>query len=56
MNYTFPDKHYKSKSHRVFSCQFHTIFCPKYRKSVLKNGIDIRLKEIILETAEILWF
>ena len=25
------------------------IFCPKYRRNVLKDGIDVRLKELILE-------
>lgn len=32
----------------VYSCQYHIIFCPKYRRSVLVQGIDMRLKELIL--------
>ena len=32
--------------------QFHIIFCPKYRRKVLINGIDERLKEILYEIAE----
>lgn len=28
------------------------IWCPKYRKSVLKDGVDIRLKELIVQKAE----
>ena len=43
------DKEYKYKSHLVYSCQYHVIFCPKYRRNVLVNGIDVRLKELILE-------
>lgn len=38
-------KTYKSKAHLTYSCQYHVIFCPKYRRKVLKNGIDLRLKE-----------
>lgn len=33
----------------MYSCQYHVIFCPKYRRSVLTDGIDIRLKELIVE-------
>ena len=43
---------YKSNSHYVFSCRYHIIFCPKYRRSVLTDGIDTRLKEIITEYAK----
>ena len=28
---------------------FSVIFCPKYRRKVLVNGVDIRLKELISE-------
>jgi putative transposase len=30
---------------------FHIIWCPKYRRKVLVNGIDERLKELLLEKA-----
>lgn len=40
-------KQYKTDSHLVYSCQYHVIFCPKYRRSVLVDGIDQRLKELI---------
>jgi len=33
----------------MYSCQYHIIFCPKYRRSVLKNGIDERMKQLINE-------
>ena len=42
-------KEYNSDGLMVYSCQYHVIFSPKYRRSVLKNGIDIRLKDLILE-------
>lgn len=31
----------------VYSCKYHVIWCPKYRRSVLVKGVDVRLKEII---------
>lgn len=43
------NKKYKTSSHAVFSCQYHVIFCPKYRRSVLNGKIADRLKEIIKE-------
>ena len=42
-------KRYKSDDHMVYSCQYHVVFCPKYRRSVLTDGIDLRLKELIKE-------
>lgn len=51
MEITNKSKTYKSKFHLIYSCQYHVIFCPKYRRKVLKDGIDIRLKEIFLEVA-----
>lgn len=47
-----PEKKYKKSKHRVFSCQYHVIFCPKYRRKVLVDGIDTRFKEIANEAAE----
>lgn len=42
-------KHYNSAAGLVYSCQYHVIFTPKYRRSVLVNGVDVRLKELILQ-------
>ena len=42
-------KKYKTDNHLVYSCQYHVIFCPKYRRSVLEDGIEKRLKELILD-------
>jgi len=42
---------YKSSSNIVFSCQYHVIFCPKYRRKVLVGDVALRLKEIISEIA-----
>ncbi len=45
------DKYKRAKT-IVYKNQFHIIFCPKYRRKVLKDGIDIRLKEILYEIAK----
>jgi putative transposase len=42
----------KSNNNVVYSCKYHVVWCPKYRRSVLVNGVDKRLKRIILETAK----
>jgi len=39
--------HYKSYKNVVYSCKYHVVWCPKYRRSVLVNGADVQLKEII---------
>lgn len=38
---------YRSNHNLVFSCKYHVVWCPKYRRPVLINGIDQRLKEIV---------
>src|SRR5574344_3054000 len=43
---------YKSNNNVVYSCKYHVVFCPKYRRSVLVNGVDVRLKELIQQTCE----
>ena len=44
-----PNKQYKTDHSIVFSCQYHIIGCPKYRRKVLVPPIDQRLKELIQE-------
>ena len=43
---------YKSSNNVVYSCKYHVVFCPKYRRKVLANGIDTRLKELIRQCAD----
>jgi putative transposase len=38
---------YKSNQNVVFSCKYHVVWCPKYRRPVLVNGVDTRLKTIV---------
>ena len=42
-------KRYKKGNTIIYSCQYHVIFCPKYRRKVLVDGIDKRLKELVKE-------
>jgi putative transposase len=42
----------KHNQNIVYNCHYHVVFCPKYRRKVLVNGIDGRLKELILEYVE----
>ena len=43
---------YKSNNNVVYSCKYHVVFCPKYRRPVLVDGVDVRLKELIVETCK----
>ena len=43
---------YKSNGHILYSCKYHVVFCPKYRRKVLVDGIDTRLREIIQQVAD----
>lgn len=38
---------YKSKNKVVYSCKYHVVWCSKYRRKILTDGIDTRLKELI---------
>lgn len=50
-HYTNPGKSYSTAEHIVYSCQYHVIFCPKYRRPVLTPPIDTRLRELFYEIA-----
>lgn len=40
---------YKSNNNVVYSFKYHVVWCPKYRRKVLVNGVDMRLKAIVEE-------
>lgn len=42
---------YKSNNNVVYSCKYHVIWCPKYRRKVLIGEVEIRLKQLIYEMA-----
>jgi putative transposase len=41
-------KPYHTDHNIVYSCQYHVIFCPKYRRPVLVDTVAARLKELVL--------
>lgn len=48
---TYMNTTYKSNNNVVYSCKYHVVWCPKYRRKVLTGGVDARLKELLLEYA-----
>lgn len=47
---------YTHKKGIVYKNQYHIIWCPMYRRKVLVDGVDARLKEIIYGAADELAF
>lgn len=47
---------YKSNNNVVYSCHYHVVFCSKYRRRVLTDGVDERFKQIALQVAQELNF
>jgi len=43
---------YRSTRKSVFSVKYHVIWCPKYRRDVLRGLIQARLKQIIGEVVD----
>lgn len=41
----------RSNRNIVYSCKYHVVWCPKYRRKVLVDEVEKRLKEIIIEQA-----
>lgn len=38
---------YKSNRNITYSCKYHIVWCPKYRKKILVGDVEKRLKEIV---------
>lgn len=41
----------KSNRNIAYSCKYHVVFCPKYRRPVLVDRVDDRLKSLLAEVA-----
>ena len=41
----------KANRNIVYSCKYHIVWCPKYRRKVLVKEVERRLKEIIIGQA-----
>jgi putative transposase len=42
---------FKSNRNIVYNCQYHVIWCVKYRRKVLTDEVEVRLKEILQEVS-----
>jgi putative transposase len=40
---------YKTNNNVMYSCKYHVVWCPKYRRKVLTGEISRRLKELIIQ-------
>ena len=43
---------YKHSNHKIYLINYHLVWCPKRRKSVLVGQVKDKLKDIILEVAK----
>lgn len=43
---------YAKNAGAIFSLKVHLVWCPKYRRKVLVNGVDERLKTLLLEKSK----
>ena len=43
---------YKSNNNICYSCKYHVVWCPKYRRKILVDKLENRLKQIIKEVCE----
>lgn len=43
---------YKSNRNVYYSCKYHVVWCPKYRRKVLVEQVAERLKQIIAEVCQ----
>lgn len=43
---------YKSNNNIVYCCKYHVVWCTKYRRKVLTEKVETRLKELLKKIAE----
>jgi putative transposase len=43
---------WKTNKRTVWNISYHIIRCPKYRRSIIVDNVETRLKELLLEKAE----
>lgn len=42
----------KTNNNIVYSCKYHVVWCPKYRRKVLVGAVEQRLKELLQEVCD----
>ena len=40
---------YKTNNNLTYSCKYHVVWCPKYRRKVLVGDVAMRLRELIIQ-------
>jgi putative transposase len=45
-----PDLVYQTTRYSTYACEYHIIWCTKYRRSALSDEIQARFKELVLES------
>lgn len=45
------NREYRSNKNVVYSCKYHIVWCPKYRRKILTGEVEIALKEVIEKVA-----
>jgi len=43
---------YKNNNNVVYSCKYHVVWCPKYRRKVLVGDVETRFKELVQVVCE----
>jgi putative transposase len=46
------DNRYRVNAGSVFSLKYHLVWCPKYRKRILTNALEKRLRELLYRKAK----
>ena len=47
-----PDLVYQTNRYSTYACEYHIIWCTKYRRSALSDEIQARFKELVLEAQQ----
>jgi putative transposase len=42
---------YKTNNNIIYSCKYHIVWCPKYRRKILAGEVENRLRELIEQVA-----
>jgi len=45
------NKRWTTSNKAVYNLGYHLIWCPKYRRKVLVDGVEVRLRELLAEKA-----
>jgi len=45
------NKRWTTSNKAVYNLGYHLIWCPKYRRKVLVDGVEVRLRELLTEKA-----